>query len=84
MCFADPARVESIDGDMATVRHADGAIEVSVLPLRALHRAVNPGDWVLVSLGMAIDIVPACEGEVRFEELRLITRPTQSVRPPGS
>lgn len=55
MCFGEPGRISTIDGSNATVDTLDGELEVSLMVLRAQHREVRPGDWVLVSLGLAID-----------------------------
>ena len=57
MCFGEPGRISTIDGSNATVDTLDGALEVSLMVLRAQHREVRPGDWVLVSLGLAIDLM---------------------------
>lgn len=80
MCFADPAQIDSIDGDIATVRHADGSSRVSVLPLRALPRPVQPGDWVLVSLGLAIDAISEDEGRFLLDQLRDLRRAVGSAK----
>jgi len=85
MCLGEPARVRSIDGTNAAVETLDGVIEVSLVVLAAQHRAVHPGDWVVVSIGLAIDVLDAAEAlelTGRLAELRgWETAPTPEMLP---
>jgi hydrogenase assembly chaperone HypC/HupF len=69
MCFTDPGRVTAIDGSIAHVLTADGVSEVSLRLIEAAGQPVRVGDWVLVSLGLVVDIVDAVAGQAIFDEM---------------
>ncbi len=69
MCFGEPARVITIDGTDATVDTLDGPLEVSLVVLTAQHHTVQPGDWVVVSLGLAIDTLDRAEAADLWNQL---------------
>jgi hydrogenase assembly chaperone HypC/HupF len=69
MCFTDPGQVTAIDGSIAQVQTVDGASEVSLRLIEAAGRQVCVGDWVLVSLGLVVDVVDAAAGQMIFDEM---------------
>ena len=69
MCFTDPGQVTAIDGSIARVRTVDGVIEVSLRLVEAGGGQVCVGDWVLVSLGLVVDVVDAAAGQMIFDEM---------------
>ncbi len=74
MCFSDPARVCFIDGSMAHVRTTDGMHEVSLRVIKAAGERVEVGDWVMVSLGLVVSVVPEAEAKVLFNEMTMLRR----------
>lgn len=69
MCFTDPGQVTAIDGSIALVRTVDGSTEVSLRLIEVGGRQVRVGDWVLVSLGLVVDVVDAAAGQMIFDEI---------------
>jgi hydrogenase assembly chaperone HypC/HupF len=69
MCFSDPGRVTAIDGSIAQVQTVDGVSEVSLRLIEATGLHVCVGDWVLVSLGLVVDVVDAAAGQAIFDEM---------------
>lgn len=65
MCLADPAQVLAVtdDGAAADVVVQGVVRTISLAPLTLDHRTPAAGDWVLVSMGMAIDRLDAAEAE---------------------
>lgn len=57
MCLSDPARVLEVseDGAEAIVWSRGARRRLSLAPLMRAAQPVAPGDWVLASLGMAIE-----------------------------
>ncbi len=57
MCLSDPARVleVSADGTEAIVWSRAARRRLSLAPLSLAGQTVAPGDWVLASLGLAIE-----------------------------
>lgn len=66
MCLAIPARIESIEGDRATVNLAGTRAQVVI----ALTPEAGVGDWVLVHAGYAITIVAEEDARETFALLR--------------
>ena len=66
MCLAVPTRIESIDGQKATVS-LSGARTEAVLTLTP---EAKVGDWVLVHAGYAITIVDEKDAQETFAILR--------------
>jgi len=62
MCFAEPARIEAINGDIARVISGGDRSEVSLCVLRAGGTDVMPGDWILASLGLALEVIDSSTG----------------------
>lgn len=69
MCFAEPARIVSIDGEIAQVVSGGHVSEVSLGVLRAGGFAATPGDWVLASLGLALEVIDESTGRALEAEL---------------
>lgn len=69
MCFTEPGRVASIDGSMVRVDTPDGVVDASLRVIEASGRAVGVGDWVLMSLGLVVEVVDEQEGRRLFEQM---------------
>jgi len=67
MCLAIPARVISVNGSSALVTIEDVEYQASLLLLDG----VNPGDYIMLHAGFAIEKVDAEEAE---ETLRLLNQ----------
>ena len=78
MCFSEPGRVRSVDGSMVRVETADGVLDASLRVLEAGGRTAAVGDWVLMSLGLVVDLVDEAEGYALVEQMRALR---QEVRP---
>ena len=70
MCFTEPGRVAAIDGSMVRVETADGVLDASLRVVEASGRAVGVGDWVLMSLGLVVEVVDELEGRRLLEQMR--------------
>lgn len=70
MCFTEPGRVASIDGSMVRVETADGLMDASLRVVEASGRTVGVGDWVLMSLGLVVEVVDEGEGRRLVEQMR--------------
>ncbi len=66
MCLAIPAKIESLEGDNATIDLA-GARATAVTSLTP---QVKVGDWVLVHAGYAITVLDEEEARETFAILR--------------
>jgi len=64
MCLSIPAKIESIEGDMATVSVGGATYRASLVMIEDAH----PGDYVLLHTGFAIQKLSEEEAE---ETLRL-------------
>ena len=68
MCLGEVARVESVDGQTAEILTATGLRQASLVVLSSEGRRVAPGEWVVFSMGFALDIVGESEArELLFE-----------------
>ena len=74
MCLAIPARVLSVDGSHAIldVRGREVRADASLV-------AVNPGDYVLVSAGLIVQLMEAEEARERLELLSSMDRGPSSL-----
>lgn len=72
MCLGEPARIVAIAGDEADVETIDGVQRVSLAVTSAQGLTTRTGDWVLVSLGLALEVLDACDGEAMAAEHRRI------------
>jgi len=70
MCFSEPGQVRSIDGSMVGIETADGVFDASLRVVEASGRTVAVGDWVLVTLGLVVDVVDEDEGRALLEQMR--------------
>jgi hydrogenase assembly chaperone HypC/HupF len=70
MCFTEPGRVGSIDGSTARVTTSEGLRDASLRLIEAEGRSVDVGDWVLVSLGLVVDVVDADVGRTLYDEVK--------------
>jgi hydrogenase assembly chaperone HypC/HupF len=63
VCLSDPARVVSVsdDGAEALVRMRGALRRLSVALLTLEGETVVPGDWVLASVGMALERIDEAE-----------------------
>ena len=66
MCLAVPARIESIEGEKATVSLSGTRLDVGI----AMTPAAKVGDYVLVHAGYAITLLDEQEARETFEVLR--------------
>jgi hydrogenase assembly chaperone HypC/HupF len=78
MCFTEPGRVCSIDGAMVRVDTADGMVDASLRVVEAGGRTVAVGDWVLMSLGLVVDVVDEREGRALLEQVRSLRLEVES------
>jgi len=62
MCVAYPGRVERISGRMAKVNFNGNLVDVNIGVVEA-----QPGDYVLVHAGMAIEAMDECAGLALLE-----------------
>lgn len=69
MCFSDPGKVYSIEGSTARVMTHDGLHDISLRLMEAADEHVEVGDWVLVSLGLAVSVVAEADGMTLFDEM---------------
>ena len=68
MCLGEVARVESVDDQTAQVLTAAGVRQASLVVLSGEGHVAAPGDWIVVSMGFALDVVGASEArELLFE-----------------
>jgi hydrogenase assembly chaperone HypC/HupF len=74
MCLGEPARIRTIDGANATVETIDRVLDVSLMVLAAQHRYLKPGDWVVVSIGLAIDTMEPDDAQELMERLAELHR----------
>jgi len=69
MCLAVPARIESIEGDCATVSLAGTRVDI----ITALTPEAGVGDYVLVHAGYAITLLDEQDARETFALLREMT-----------
>lgn len=68
MCLGEVARVESVDDQTAQVLTTTGLRQASLVVLSAEGHVAAPGDWIVVSMGFALDVVGESEArELLFE-----------------
>ena len=70
MCFTEPGRVASIDGSMVRVETADGMLDASLRVVEASGRTIGVGYWVLMALGLVVEVVDELEGRRLVEQMR--------------
>jgi hydrogenase maturation factor len=74
MCLGETARIVHVDGVHADVEAVDGITRVSLAVAHAQGEFPDVGDWVLISLGLAIDVVDPEEGARLAAEHRELRR----------
>ncbi len=82
MCLGEVARVESVDDQTAEVQTATGLRQASLVVLNGAGHQVEPGDWIVVSMGFALDIMDESEArELLFDAatIRGDTDPASSI-----
>lgn len=72
MCFAEPGRIVSTDGSMASVATGAGNVDVGLVVLVAQGEHVVVGDWVVVALGLAIERITEQDGRRLADERRVL------------
>lgn len=72
MCLGEVARVESVDDLTADVLTATGLREVSLVVLRGQGHRVAPGDWIVTSMGFALDTLDESEAKDLLCEAALV------------
>ncbi len=67
MCLTDPARVLEVadDGADAIVWSRGARRRLSLAPLVLAAQPVRPGDWVMASLGMAIETMDEADAHAQ-------------------
>jgi len=76
MCLGIPGRVlEMVDGYADQVALIDVVGKARKINVGMLETAVGPGDWVLIHMGFAVEIVTAAEAEKALSGLEMIGRP---------
>lgn len=74
MCFTEPGRVTAMNGSMVRVETADGEVDASLRMVEAGGRRVGVGDWVLMSLGLVVEVVDGGAGRQLVEQMRRLGR----------
>ena len=76
MCLGIPGRVlEMVDGYADQVALIDVVGKARQINVGMLETAVGPGDWVLIHMGFAVEIVTAAEAEKALSGLEMMGRP---------
>lgn len=81
MCLGIPGRVvqlvEGFEGQIALVDVVGAQREINV---GMLEEPVAPGDWIMIHLGFAVEIVDEAEAERALSGLELMGRPADDAR----
>jgi hydrogenase maturation factor len=72
MCLGEVARVESIDDQTAQVLTATGLRQASLVVLSGQGQVAAPGEWIVLSMGFALDIVGESEARELLLEAALV------------
>jgi len=76
MCLGIPGRVlEMVDGYADQVALIDVVGKARKINVGMQETAVRPGDWVLIHMGFAVEIVTAAEAEKALSGLEMMGRP---------
>ena len=76
MCLGIPGRVlEMVDGYADQVALIDVVGKARKINVGMLETAVRPGDWVLIHMGFAVEIVTAAEAEKALSGLEMMGQP---------
>ena len=82
MCLGEVGRIESVDDQTAEVLTATGVRQASLVVLNSEGHEVAPGDWIVISMGFALDIVGESEARELLLEAALVrgeTDPTSTI-----
>jgi hydrogenase assembly chaperone HypC/HupF len=83
MCLGIPGRViEMVDGYHDQVALVDVVGAQRKVNVGMLDRAVVPGEWIMLHLGFAVEIVEAAEAERALAGLEMMGRPMQGSNDP--
>jgi hydrogenase maturation factor len=72
MCLGEVARVESVDAQTAQVLTAAGVRQASLVVLSGQGHVAAPGEWIVLSMGFALDIVGESEARELLLEAALV------------
>lgn len=82
MCLGIPGRVvEMVDGYADQVAMVDVLGKVRQVNVGMLETAVSPGDWVLIHMGFAVELVDQAAAEKALSGLELMGRARDEVTP---
>ncbi|MDQ2846017.1 MAG: HypC/HybG/HupF family hydrogenase formation chaperone [Actinomycetota bacterium] len=83
MCLGIPGRVvEMVDGYADQVALVDVVGKARQINVGMLETAVEPGAWVMIHMGFAVEIVDQAAAERALAGLELMGRPRDEVSPP--
>ena len=78
MCLGIPGRVlEIVDGYADQIALVDVVGKARQINVGMLETPVGPGDWVLIHMGFAVQIVTSGEAEKALSGLELMGRPRE-------
>jgi hydrogenase assembly chaperone HypC/HupF len=84
MCLGIPGRViEMVDGYHDQVALVDVVGAQRMVNVGMLDRTVLPGEWIMLHLGFAVDIVEQAEAERALAGLEMMGRPRQDAHELG-
>ncbi len=76
MCLGIPGQVlEMVDGYADQIALVDVVGKARTINVGMLETPVGPGDWVLIHMGFAMEIVSAKEAEKALSGLEMMGRP---------
>ncbi len=76
MCLGIPGQVlEMVDGYADQVALVDVVGKARKINVGMLEAPVGPGDWVLIHMGFAVEIVTPAEAEKALSGLEMMGRP---------
>lgn len=82
MCLGIPGRVvEMVDGYADQVAMVDVLGKVRQLNVGMLETAVLPGDWVMIHMGFAVELVDQAAAEKALAGLEMMGRARDEVAP---
>lgn len=82
MCLGIPGRVvEMVDGYADQIALVDVLGKVRQINVGMLENAVEPGMWVLIHMGFALEIIEQAAAERALSGLEMMGRPRDEVPP---
>lgn len=83
MCLGIPGRVvEMVDGYADQVALVDVMGKVRQINVGMLETRVQPGSWVLLHMGFAVEVVDQAAAERALSGLEMMGRPRDDLPPP--